>query len=138
MRFLKYYFYNALLPIGSLFLIGFAYKWLMCHFEDQLGDAGLICALNWQDGFILICSYAIVKIQSHILGFKTISKRLLITLGLYCFSYAIIAFPYLLVSFFQPFWRNVLAHGFCFLAIIEVLYSPHGLYKRRKRENRST
>jgi len=132
MNLLKYYFFHVILPITSLFAIGVVYKYSVCQFDTKSPDAELICILNWKDGFILICCYAIVKGLSHILRFETISKRILITLLLYCICFGIIAWPYLIVSFFQPLLVNVFLHALCLIVITEILYSQHGIYKPAK------
>jgi len=136
MKHLKYYIFHVILPITSLFAVGLVYKYSVCQFDTKSPDANLICNLNWKDGFILICCYAIVKGLSQILGFETISKRLLITLMLYCISFGIIAWPYLITSFFQPFLVNVFAHALCLIVFIEILYSQHGIYRPAKSERK--
>ena len=132
MKLLKYYFFYITLPITSVFAIGFLYKYSVCLLENKSPDAEMICYLNWKDGFILICCYAIVKGVSHILRFETISKRILITLLFYCISFGILAWPYLIASFFQPLLVNVFVHALIFIVITEILYSEHGIYKPKK------
>jgi hypothetical protein len=137
MNLLKYYFYNAILPICSLISLGFTYKAIICHFQDVSEDASFICTFKWKDGLILICCYSVVKVVSKILDFKTISRRLLITFGLYCVAYGILAWPFLMASFFQPFPVNVFVHALLIIIAIETLYSKYGFYRQPIRAKRA-
>jgi hypothetical protein len=136
MNILKYYFYNAIVPIGSLISLGFAYKFIICRFQNVSEDASFICTFKWKDGLILICCYSVIKLVSKILDFKTISRRLLITVGLYCIVYGLLAWPFLIASFFQPFLVNVFVHTLLLIIIIETLYSKYGLYRQPHRTKR--
>ncbi len=117
------YIIYTIVPIVSLAILFFLYikgVWLL---GKKSIDATLIYELNWKDGFILFCSYSVIKILSPALGFHTIIKRLLVSLLLYCFSYAILAFPYWLTSLIQPFQTNVFLHTFLLILVIELVFS---------------
>lgn len=117
------YILYTIIPIISLAILFFLYLKFICLLSKKLIDANLICELNWKDGFILVCSYSVIKIISPALGFHTVIKRLLIILLLYCVSYAIIAFPYWLTSLIQPFQTNVFIHTFLLICLIEFIFS---------------
>lgn len=117
------YIIYTIIPIISLAILFFLYLKCMCLLDKKSTDTTLICELNWKDGFILVCSYSVIKIISPALGFHTIIKRLLIILLLYCFSYAIIAFPYWLTSLIQPLQTNVFIHTFLLICLIELIFS---------------
>jgi hypothetical protein len=122
MKFWRYLF-NTALPIGLVAVIGYAYKSIVCHYAtDDSSGWSLICVLNWKDGIILLCCYSVVKIVSPLLGFDTIGKRILYTIGLYCIAYGLLAWPYLIASFFQPFAVNVFVHGLLLLLGMEGLF----------------
>jgi hypothetical protein len=114
-----------ILLLAILFSLYVGSAWLL---GKKSTNATLIYELNWKDGFILICSYSMVKVISPFLGFHNVVKRLFLTLLLYCFSYAIIAFPYWLTSFLQPFQTNVFIHTFFLICFIEL---PFSKIKRR-------
>jgi hypothetical protein len=120
----RQYIFNTALPIGLVVLIAYAYKSFVCHYAtDDSSGFSLICILNWKDGFISICCYSVVRITSPFLGFDTIFKRMMVTIGLYCIIYGLTAWPYLLSSFFQPFPVNVFFHGVILLLGAEYLFS---------------
>ncbi len=119
-KFYKYISYT-ILPIIILLVISVLYKKIICYFASSSSDADFICDFKWKDGFILICSYIVVKLLSPSLEFNTVLKRVLITLGLYCFAYAILALPFWIASFFQPFLINVFIHAISAIIIIEII-----------------
>ena len=132
----KLYQYTCfiVLPIALSLGIALLYKILTCYFSGSSEDASFVCGFNWKDGLILLCSYAIVKLISPILGFETIAKRLLVTLGLYCFAYAVIALPFLIASFFQPFLVNTFFHAILLILVIELIFSRFGYYTSKSSE----
>ncbi len=91
---------EAILPIFLIISLAIIYKNIICSFSNSSSDADFICEFKWKDGFILLCSYVLVKLVSLLLGFNTLTKRIMFTLSLYCIAYSIIAFPFLLASFF--------------------------------------
>ena len=130
MRSITYFLYNIVLPVLSAFLIGFLYRQTICHFANDQNDAGLICDLSWKDGFILLCCYAVIRPLSFILHFNTILQRLIATSVLYVIAYGLLAWPYMLSSFFQPLRRNVFMHGLALLLFIEYIFWKTAFYKR--------
>ena len=117
------YFKKITIPIFLVIASFFIYVKCFCYFSNTSSDADLVCSLSWKDGLFLISSYSIVKALSPLFSFDSIFKRLSITLLLYCFSFALIAFPFLLVSFFQPVVRNVFLHTSLIILTIEILFS---------------
>jgi hypothetical protein len=117
------YIIGSILPILSLVLLAFLYKNVMCYYaKNSSSNASLICDLNWKDGAILLCCYCVVKLVSPLLDFDTIFKRVIITIVFYCFAYGLIAFPYLITSFLQPFLVNVFLHGLGLILITEYFF----------------
>jgi hypothetical protein len=122
MKFIQFLI-NILLPIACVWIVAVLYTVILCKFaNNDLSDAGFICTFNWKDGFILLCSYSIVKLVSGLLDFDRILKRVLISLGLYCVAYGLIAFPFFLSSFFQPFLVNVFLHSLILIIVIEIVF----------------
>lgn len=118
------YIYYVVFPVILIFIIGILYRKFICNYANSSDDANFICEFKWKDGFILICSYAIVKLISPLLGFDTSLKRILITIGLYIFTYSLIAWPFMLASFFQPFLINTFVHTIIVIILIETFF-PH-------------
>ncbi len=129
MQSIKHFLY-IVLPVLSAFLIGFLYRQTICHFANDQNDAGLICDLSWKDGFILLCCYAVIRPLSFILHFNTILQRLIATSVLYVIAYGLLAWPYMVSSFFQPLPRNVYMHGLALLLFIEYVFWKTSSYKK--------
>lgn len=131
------YLLNILLPIFILVALSLLYKKIMCHLGSTSENARFICELQWKDGAFLLFSYSIVKLLSSILDFNSIVKRMLVTLGLYCLSYGLMAFPYLLASFFQPFLVNSFIHILLLILGIEILFlrifSTRSIYDNKEK-----
>jgi hypothetical protein len=136
MRSVKFYLYSIALPVLSAFLLGLLYRQTICHFANDQNDAGLICDLTWKDGLILLCCYAVIRPLSFVLNFNTILQRLIATAVLYIIAYGLIAWPYMIVSFFQPLPRHVFVHGLALLAGIEYFFwkNARGTQKSNDRE----
>ena len=84
-------------------------------------DLDVICHLS-KGGYILIIAYCIST--TYLVCFLKdyhYPKRILFTLLLYCISYAILAFPYLIASVFQPLEGNVFIHSIIIIAIVELI-----------------
>jgi hypothetical protein len=112
-----------LLPVIIIWLIALLYHYFIVFFRTRSYDLGLISSNLWQiDGFVLLCSYTLVKLLSKALDFNTVRKRVFVTILLYFVSFAIIAFPFLLASFFQPIQRNVFLHIFIVILIVEISF----------------
>jgi hypothetical protein len=108
---------------------------VLCKFANNVSsDAGFICNFKWKDGFILLCCYSIVKLVSGLLDFDRILKRVLIAFGLYCVAYGLIAFPFFLASFFQPFPINVFLHALILIIVIEFVFDRSNLSFGRRKE----
>jgi hypothetical protein len=130
-KFLLEFFFQTLLPIILVGVVFYLYLKGVCYISTKSSSASLICGMNWKDGLILVLSYDVVKIISPPLEFNSVTKRLTVTLFLYCFSYALIAFPYWLVSFFQDFLNNTFIHTTLIIVAVELLFER--LSKRRGR-----
>lgn len=130
MRSVKFYLYNIALPVLSAFLLGFLYRQAICHFANDQNDAGLICDLSWKDGLILLCCYAVIRPLSFILHFNTILQRLIATTVLYIIAYGLLAWPYMIASFFQPLPRNIFIHSIVLLLLVEYVFWKTALYKK--------
>ena len=102
----------------SIFLF-WLYVKCFCFFSNKSSSADLICLINWKDGLFLVISYSIVKFLSPLLDFDTILKRYIVTLFLYSFSFAIIAFPFWFASFFQDFSTNTFFHISAIILTVE-------------------
>ena len=118
----KQYIRYILFPLFILFGAGVLYKYIMCHFAASSPVADLICDFSWKDGLFLLCSYSITKLTSPLLNFNTLSKRLLVTLILYCFSFGLIGGPFMFASFFQPLFANVFLHILLLIIIVEFCF----------------
>ncbi len=116
------YILQTVMPIVFVLGIGIVYKHIICSMSSSSEDADFICDMNWKDGFILICSYCVIKFLSPILEFDSMIKRLFITACLYFIAYGFIAFPFILVSFFQPLPVNVFFHAFILIVLVELLF----------------
>ena len=116
---------SIIVPIAFVFFIFWLYVKSFCFFSNKLSSADLVCSLNWKDGIFLIVSYSIVKTFSPLLDFDTIFKRFIVTLFLYSFSFAIIAFPFWVASFFQNFSANVFLHISALILIIEFIFKDN-------------
>ena len=112
----------AILPIVLLLALCTLYKRIMCYFANSSPDASFVCEFKWKDGFVLLCCYTVVRLLSPVLEFNSVLKRLIITIALYCLVYALIAFPFLLASFFQPFSVNVFIHVLIMIILIEMIF----------------
>jgi len=132
---IKDYLYTEIVPITMASLLFLFYKKVICNVAVSTNSESnfrFICEFKWKDGIFLLSSYCIVKLLSSILKFDTIFKRLLLTVLLYCFAYGIIAFPFLIASFFQPIEINVFVHVFILIVIIEVVFTR--IFSRRTRQ----
>lgn len=110
-----------LLPVIIIWVLAFLYHYIIIKTWSY--DLILMSGNFWQlDGFILLCTYSYVKLISQALRFNTVRKRVFVTLLLYCISYAVIAFPFLLASIFQPIRRNVFLHVFIVILIVEISF----------------
>jgi len=122
-----YYIIQSIFPTVMLWGIAVLYRYIICNFSESSDDADFICDLNWKDGFILTCCYSIIKLFiSPILEFNSVLSRVIATIVLYIISYAVIAFPFLLASFFQPFLLNVFFHCLIIITAIEILFLRTG------------
>jgi hypothetical protein len=81
----------------------FLYVKIFCFFSSVSDVADLVCSFNWRNGVFLVLSYAIVKLLSPVIGLKRFRIRILATFILYSVMFGIIALPYWLISFGQPF-----------------------------------
>jgi hypothetical protein len=137
MKAVKSYLYTTILPIAFLWIIGILYVKTMCHFSNSSDSADLICSLNWKDGFILFCCYTAVKVLGPILKLDAIIKRVITTVLLYCIVLALIAWPYLIASFFQKLPCNVFMHALAAIIAVEYLFWRYGVYKSRFRKHQN-
>ena len=97
-------------PIALALFLFWLYVKCFCFFSSKYSSADLVCYISWKDGLILIISYSIVKLLSSLFDWDTIFKRFILTLLLYSLSFAIIAFPFWIASFFQDFVANTFIH----------------------------
>lgn len=109
----------TLSPILLLFALGYLYKTAICAFANSSENADLICHLSWKDGFFLFCSYTVVKLLSPVLEFNRIIVRVLVSIGLYIISFGLFGGPFMIASFFQPFFINVFFHSLILIVVIE-------------------
>jgi hypothetical protein len=116
------FFRRIIIPIFLTLSLFWLYVKCFCFFSSTSSDADFVCSLNWKDGLFLVTSYSIVKSVSILLGFDTIFKRLLVTLLLYSFSFALIAFPFWIASFFQPLIVNSFLHVLFIILTIEMIF----------------
>jgi len=127
--------FKILVQLAIIVTVCICYKLIVCNFAQSSSNAEFICEVNWKDGFIFLCCYSIVKLLSPFLSFDSIRKRIVITTGLYCITYGIIAFPYLIASFFQPLIINVFLHVFAIVIAIEILFDFIFLGNNKSRQN---
>lgn len=107
------------IAIALAFVIGYVYWKIACFLSENNNAADFICSFKWKDGLILLCSYACVKLLSYPLDFDSKRKRVMVTMGLYAFSYAILAFPFFIASIFQPMVTNTLLHSVLIVVFVE-------------------
>lgn len=125
------YGFQRLLPVVIIFILLWGYKTIICGIASYSIHADLICNLNWKDGFILTCCYSFTRLIASKIGISTIGTRLITTFVLYNIIYSILAFPYLLSSYFQPLVRNSFIHIFFLLTFLEIyFYSINNVNKR--------
>lgn len=116
---------GTIVPIVLVFSLFWSYVRGYCFFSSKSSNTDLVCSLNWKAGLILVISYSIVKLFSPLLDFNTIFKRFFVTLLLYSFSFAIIAFPFWLVSFFQHFGANTFLHISAIILTVEIIFKNY-------------
>lgn len=107
------------LSIVLLWLVAFLYKFIICLYSESNQRADLICSLNWRDGFILILCYTVVQIFILFFKIHKVWIRILFTFLLYSLAYSLIALPYFISSFFQPFLVNTFFHAMIAIILIE-------------------
>ena len=113
---------KVIFPILLIFFLFWLYTKTFCLFSGSYENARIVCSHNWKAGLFLVGSYSIVKSVSISLGFDTIFKRLAITLLLYSFSFALLAFPYWVISFLQPLYVNSFLHTLVIILGIEKVF----------------
>ena len=112
-------------PILSTLCLFWIYVKCFCFFSSTSSNADFVCTMNWKDGLFLVSSYSIIKSVSILFGFDTIFKRLLFTILLYSFSFAIIAFPFWLASFFQPLLVHTFLHTLLIILTVELTFTHY-------------
>lgn len=119
-------------PVVIIWLMLALYKLSSCVIADKFMTDDLICRMKWKDAFIYVICYSLVKVFYPIyFGFTTsFRKQIVITFGLYCFVYILIAFPYFVASIFQPILRNSLFHMMVLTFIIECFYTAYFIKRR--------
>ena len=117
------YIIAAILPVGLLWLICFILKIIVCHFSGSSSDADFLCDFKWKDGFILLCSYSLVRLITPILGLNTFTQRIFVTIILYSIFYGLYAFPFWVASFIQPIKLNVFLQVLFLIILVEYLFT---------------
>jgi hypothetical protein len=113
------FFRRIILLLSLLWLFAWAYYAAMGLLAKSSDNADFIYTVNWKAGCILITCYSIVKLLSPVLGFYRMRVRLLLSIVLYSFSFALIVFPLFWVFFFQPFLVNTFFHALIAVFIVE-------------------
>jgi hypothetical protein len=116
------YLITVILPLGLLWSICFILKIIVCHFSSNSSDADFLCSFKWKDGFILLCSYSLVRLITPILGLNTFYQRVFATILLYSIFYGLYAFPFWIASFIQPIRLNVFLQVLLLIILVEYLF----------------
>ncbi len=115
------------LSASTAWLLLLVYYIVFNNLKTEFPDVSLVSELNWKNGFFLNVSYTLSSIL--LLAFKlnsSLVRKFVFVLAGYIIIFGVIAFPYMLVSFLQPFRVNTFLH-FLFLIICIELFI-HGRY----------
>ena len=89
---------TLILPLVIMYI----YKNVACMYSDTDTIYRIICRKAWIEGLMLYCAFNIFNLGTIFLNFSfSISKRWIGSIVLYIIAYGIIAFPYMIVSFFN-------------------------------------
>jgi hypothetical protein len=92
-------------------------------FVDKAPDIYYLFLFSTErDGTIFCLAVTISRlIESMCLRKFIFFARILLVFFIYVLIYGIVAFPLMIVSFFQPFYRNIVAHFTIIFMIIELV-----------------
>lgn len=115
--------YLMCIRIIAPWIVLFTYKYVFCEFANESLDSQLICSMNWIDGLFFCISITLINLLAILMA-KRIGYYPLKIAGiflLYALLFGAVAFPYMVVSFIQPFKRNTLMHISVIVVIIDVM-----------------
>lgn len=110
-----------IISLGGIWGYFFTYKFIFCYYYTTKDDVDQVACIKYWKFCLLFCiSYSLILIfRNEKLSIMSIFKSYCAVVILYIISLGVLSPLYMIGSFFQPFYRNVVMHYTIFFFIFE-------------------